>query len=959
MTLSVRECVEADEAAVEFLPAPEPGLRRKLFGITHAGVLVQTSHLTLCAEQLPQPPTPEASEGHEDAASSPSHLTLAGFASFDDQMPTELAQWPEVREYLKKRLQFGKPHGCVLLAAFRHDPAVCSERELLVVLLHRLFLLRPEVGGVVLAVHVGVDIEELGLFAQIFSYYDAVALSTGGLVRFFRVIRPDYTPGIFVRRPLSTESESEQLQTMVKHHEAQRRPSGTSWFDAAVAPGHALANQDEHRVCLVAQSVDSEQPVGLLACTDSIDTDRVDAYARLFSDLYRKANPLPSTVSASASEIAEAPEPLPPAGATPTVAPAPPPTPATRPPVRTLARSNGGPPNIILLGPPGAGKGTQSKRLVQEFGVVHVCAGRLLIQACDDGSAKAEEVKRCLEAGELVPDEIVHDLVLNRLMQADCKARGWLLEGFPRTEIQARVLVAHGVKPDMVAVLELSDDDVSHRNLEGEAVAKVETPSTLVSRRLALYREHREAVRQNFVKISTVVHIDAAKSRDTITKKLVWDVYRARGSRGPLRLRNPPRLIITGPPASGKGTQCELLVQALHVVHLSTGDMLRQAIRDASTLGQKAQHYMDEGQLVPDDLIVDVVLERLAQPDCQARGWLLDGFPRTAVQAQALLAARGGESSPKTTPDCVLVLDVPDDEVVKRIAGRRVDPLTGKTYHVNFNPPPAEVADRVIQRSDDTEETVRTRLEQFHAHSDAVVTALGGVCEVVRADGTRAVDQVAEQLLASAEYCLLRNNAAVVSLFSMETAFQTRASLFLADAFEHFKDKDCLLLCFPERCGRPALTSGFRLVHGDPTISTIARLKLQEKEKAAVATGSRKVKGGKPSGNEVFVLYAFHRDELPFLVNFVLELNDADEGQQVREAAPVIVKGLGVKGFGRTVRAWTGKCFEMLGFSGRKKKKPKQKEQPRTRAVTSDSTDLVSGGDAVAPEDETNRHTLH
>ncbi|EEY70320.1 adenylate kinase, putative [Phytophthora infestans T30-4] len=274
--------------------------------------------------------------------------------------------------------------------------------------------------------------------------------------------------------------------------------------------------------------------------------------------------------------------------------------------------------------------------------------------------------------------------------------------------------------------------------------------------------------------MSTVVHVDAAKSRDATTKKLVLEIHRARGSRGPFRARNPPQLIITGPPVSGKGTQCELLVRALDVVHLSTGEMLRQAIRDGTSLGQQAQGYMDNGQLVPDELIVGVVLERLALPDCKSRGWLLDGFPRTEAQALALLAAR-------IAPDCVLALDVADDQVVKRIAGRRLDPETGKTYHMELNPPPSDVAARVIQRSDDTEETVRTRLQQYHAHSEAVVSTLSGVCELIQADGTRSVDQVAEQLLGGAERCLLRNNAAIISLFSMNSMYQTRASLFLAN----------------------------------------------------------------------------------------------------------------------------------------------------------------------------------
>ncbi|RLN45623.1 hypothetical protein BBJ29_001794 [Phytophthora kernoviae] len=210
---------------------------------------------------------------------------------------------------------------------------------------------------------------------------------------------------------------------------------------------------------------------------------------------------------------------------------------------------------------------------------------------------------------------------------------------------------------------------------------------------------------------------------------------------------SPPKLVILGPPAGGKGTQCELLVELLGVVHLSTGNILRQAIQNKTPLGIQAQRYMDYGELVPDDLVVDVVLGRLAEADCATRGWLLDGFPRTAKQAEILLNAQGGAMA----PDCVLELEVPDKEVIRRIAGRRVDPVTDKTYHVEFNPPPAEVLSRVTQRSDDTEVKIRTRLEQFHAHSNAVRTAFenyrgdcGLVVQVIRASGYQAPSATAQ-----------------------------------------------------------------------------------------------------------------------------------------------------------------------------------------------------------------------
>lgn len=178
------------------------------------------------------------------------------------------------------------------------------------------------------------------------------------------------------------------------------------------------------------------------------------------------------------------------------------------------------------------------------------------------------------------------------------------------------------------------------------------------------------------------------------------------------------RLIISGAPASGKGTQCERIVEEFHVVHLSTGDMLREAVASGSTLGAAAKGAMAAGGLVPDALVCGIVLERLAQPDCAARGWLLDGFPRSRAQADALLAAGAA-------PDAFVLLHVPSSELVGRVVGRRLDPETGKIYHVTSKPPPADVAARVVQRADDTPETVQKRLAAYGANLVAVLGAFG------------------------------------------------------------------------------------------------------------------------------------------------------------------------------------------------------------------------------------------
>jgi adenylate kinase len=180
------------------------------------------------------------------------------------------------------------------------------------------------------------------------------------------------------------------------------------------------------------------------------------------------------------------------------------------------------------------------------------------------------------------------------------------------------------------------------------------------------------------------------------------------------------QLVVSGPPASGKGTQCERLVAEFCVVHLSTGDMLRAAVAAGSELGRAAKSEMRVGRLVPDELVISIVLERLAQRDCLTRGWLLDGFPRTRAQADALRDAG-------VSPDAFVLLEVPADELVARVVGRRLDPETGKVYHLTTNPPPKPLAHRVQQRADDTAETAAARIATYDANLAAVLAAFDGL----------------------------------------------------------------------------------------------------------------------------------------------------------------------------------------------------------------------------------------
>lgn len=208
------------------------------------------------------------------------------------------------------------------------------------------------------------------------------------------------------------------------------------------------------------------------------------------------------------------------------------------------------------------------------------------------------------------------------------------------------------------------------------------------------------------------------------------------------------RIILLGAPGAGKGTQAQFLMKKFGIPQISTGDMLRAAIKAGTEMGLAAKKVMDAGQLVSDEIIIGLVKERIAQDDCE-NGFLLDGFPRTIPQADAMKEAG-------VKVDHCLEFDVPDDVIVDRMGGRRVHPASGRVYHVVYNPPKVEgkddeTGDDLIIRDDDKEATVRDRLGVYHTQTKPLVdyyqaAAKEGLCEYHRLDGTQAVEMVSEEL---------------------------------------------------------------------------------------------------------------------------------------------------------------------------------------------------------------------
>ncbi|GAB2216185.1 hypothetical protein Droror1_Dr00023955 [Drosera rotundifolia] len=199
-------------------------------------------------------------------------------------------------------------------------------------------------------------------------------------------------------------------------------------------------------------------------------------------------------------------------------------------------------------------------------------------------------------------------------------------------------------------------------------------------------------------------------------------------------VREPLKVMISGAPASGKGTQCQLIAQKFGLVHISTGDLLRAEAAAGTKIGNKAKEYMNTGRLVPDEIVTAMVTTRLSLNDVKERGWLLDGYPRTLMQAKSL-------EKLGVKPDVYIVLEVPDEILIDRCVGRRLDPMTGEIYHIRGSPPESdEIKRRLLTRVDDTEEKVKARLVIYKRNVEATASAYSSVLKKV--DGQRPKDVV-------------------------------------------------------------------------------------------------------------------------------------------------------------------------------------------------------------------------
>lgn len=208
------------------------------------------------------------------------------------------------------------------------------------------------------------------------------------------------------------------------------------------------------------------------------------------------------------------------------------------------------------------------------------------------------------------------------------------------------------------------------------------------------------------------------------------------------------KIIMLGAPGAGKGTQAKKIAAEYSIPHISTGDIFRANIKNNTELGQKAKTYMDKGELVPDELVVDLIMDRFKQPDC-ANGYVLDGFPRTIPQAEALDAALSAQGE---TVDYAINVEVPDENIINRMSGRRACVGCGATYHVVYNPTKVEdvcdaCGEKLILRDDDKPETVKNRLNVYHDQTQPLIDYYSGKGVLAEVDGTQDMEVVFKDIV--------------------------------------------------------------------------------------------------------------------------------------------------------------------------------------------------------------------
>ena len=470
--------------------------------------------------------------------------------------------------------------------------------------------------------------------------------------------------------------------------------------------------------------------------------------------------------------------------------------------------------NIALLGPPGAGKGTQAVRLRARFGLLHLSTGDLLRENLAARNALGLLARKYMDRGELVPDEVVEAMIEERLLAIPAN-QGVLFDGFPRTPEQAtfldELMQRSGRRLDAAIYLELGEADVLRR-LEGRLVCtacqatyhkqalppaktgvcdvcglrierRPDDNAETARIRLDVFHRHIGPVLDFYQPAGRVLLADGAGAPAAVEAALIalLTSLEQGGARaatpgeirrlypGPKRVTRPSvtgpagtlNLVLLGGPGSGKGTQAENIGLDFKLAHIASGDLFRENLKHNTRLGQLARGYMNRGELVPDDITEAMVEERLARVDA-GRGFLLDGFPRTLPQAEALTEMLGKLRRP---PSAVLYIHVPDTALIDRLSGRWICRACQRPYHLLFKPPiRAGICDQcggeLYQRDDDKPDTMRARLKTFHKQTEPLIEYYKRAGLLVEVNGDGNVATVSRRTLGAVQAAVDRRQSA-------------------------------------------------------------------------------------------------------------------------------------------------------------------------------------------------------
>jgi len=431
--------------------------------------------------------------------------------------------------------------------------------------------------------------------------------------------------------------------------------------------------------------------------------------------------------------------------------------------------------NIALIGPSGTGKGTYAHRLLKEFDLWHVSTGDFLRTSLENKSALGLLANKYMQSGEFVPDEII-DAIIEESVNKMNPETGILFDGFPRTAFQAKFLDEVFAKRDKtldaVIYLDTSDKEIKRRlygrlicrkcqlphhidyiekmscekeGCGGELFRRPDDKSDIPATRLAVYHRETEPLLEFYQKSGKLHIVDAERNMDIVEQELHEIFTQIQNNDWEQCIREVPDeinwfhrrtskekivnkrsqaldLIFLGGPGSGKGTQAKYICNEFGIEHVSTGDLFRQNIEEESKLGKLARFYIDRGELVPNDITEGMVRKRLKNKDTDS-GIVLDGFPRTLPQAEALdqmMADLGRKVAG------VIYLDVPDEDIIQRLAGRISCKKCQTPFHNTFNPfttcPTNECeGEYLYQRDDDIPETVKKRLKTFHLQTQPLI----------------------------------------------------------------------------------------------------------------------------------------------------------------------------------------------------------------------------------------------